>query len=331
MVPFGKAAFFSGKVVHTNEFLVLIGEGYYAECSASKTLEILGRRGTLLASQIAGVKSQLADLDAEAFFFNETFVEAAAGCVEIREEFPESTTSSSSVGILEPEPPDYEGASLNSEIDGRVAASKEVILTDHDKEHELLMARLDEIEAAEAAAEVDLNYKKKISTGFSSPSVGFQLSDQENGHSLTDYGFKASKKESNLDHFTVVSYAQGGVDTDHHGAQESAKHCAVVEGRPNLQSPSDLVQFEEWRRCNSGKGITSKITEMKRKPPPVELGVQEPVDTNKLSDKVALVSQVFTGNVIERAGPTPSTELSQAARQPQRRPVSKFKTRQADK
>ncbi|MCO5547740.1 hypothetical protein L7F22_001191 [Adiantum nelumboides] len=342
-VPFGKAAFFPGKLVHTNELLVLLGEGYYVECSASKSLEILGRRCKLLGSQMTGVKSQLADLNTEFRFLNETFAEAAAGCVEIREDFLEST-SSDSVGTVEPEPSDYVSANYNSHVDGRLAASKELVLSDDDKEHELLMARLDELAAAEAAAEMDFKYRKTKSTGFEGTSAGFQLSEQEKSDSLTDIGFKTSERKPNLDYFTVDKHSQRVVEKDHYRAAEMATMCGAIEGQPNLRSPGDLMKFEEWRRCNFGKGNSNQITEMKRKLSPTGHEVQEPVNTYKSFDHVAPVStegqggtkssivhKVFTGSVIERAGPIPSTELSQASRHSQKRPVSKFKTRQANK
>ena len=56
---------------------VLLGESYYAECSAKQTVEILDRRGKLLNSRIDDVKSQLADLDMESRFFSETLAEAS--------------------------------------------------------------------------------------------------------------------------------------------------------------------------------------------------------------------------------------------------------------
>lgn len=33
-----------GKIIHTNEILVLLGDQYYAERSAKQAVEILGRR-----------------------------------------------------------------------------------------------------------------------------------------------------------------------------------------------------------------------------------------------------------------------------------------------
>nr|KAJ0208841.1 hypothetical protein LSAT_V11C400168750 [Lactuca sativa] len=87
LVPFGKAAFFPGKLIHTNEFLVLLGEGYYADRTSKQTIEILKRRGKDLESQIENLNAVIKDLKYEASFFDETATEAAEGVVEIREDY----------------------------------------------------------------------------------------------------------------------------------------------------------------------------------------------------------------------------------------------------
>ncbi|KDP24109.1 hypothetical protein JCGZ_25766 [Jatropha curcas] len=92
MVPFGKAAFFPGRLVHTNEFMVLLGEGYYVERTAKQTVEILKRRGKVLDSQVESLKANIKDLRAEASFFDFTAYEAAEGLVEIREDYVEESS-----------------------------------------------------------------------------------------------------------------------------------------------------------------------------------------------------------------------------------------------
>ncbi|KVH97378.1 Prefoldin [Cynara cardunculus var. scolymus] len=77
LVPFGKAAFFPGRLIHTNEFLVLLGEGYYAERTSKQTIEILKRRGKDLESQIETLNAVIKDLKFEASFFDDTAIEAA--------------------------------------------------------------------------------------------------------------------------------------------------------------------------------------------------------------------------------------------------------------
>lgn len=78
-VPFGKAAFFPGRLIHTNEFLVLLGEGYYADRTSKQTVEILTRRGKSLDSQVDSLEAIIKDLRAEASFFNATASEALVG------------------------------------------------------------------------------------------------------------------------------------------------------------------------------------------------------------------------------------------------------------
>ncbi|EYU42818.1 hypothetical protein ABFS82_13G008100 [Erythranthe guttata] len=92
MVPFGKAAFFPGRLIHTNELTVLLGEGYYAERTSKQTAEILKRRGKALEAQVESLKAIMQDLKAEASFFDVTADESAEGLVEIREDYVEEAS-----------------------------------------------------------------------------------------------------------------------------------------------------------------------------------------------------------------------------------------------
>ncbi|PPR85621.1 hypothetical protein GOBAR_AA35075 [Gossypium barbadense] len=119
-VPFGKAAFFPGRLIHTNEFLVLLGESYYTERTAKQTVEILKRRGKSLESKVDALKAVMQDLKAEASFFDSTASEAAEGLVEIREyEEDNSTKWASQSGSLELETPSV------AEADNKMGASED--------------------------------------------------------------------------------------------------------------------------------------------------------------------------------------------------------------
>uniref|UniRef100_A0A2P2LS64 RNA polymerase II subunit 5-mediating protein homolog n=1 Tax=Rhizophora mucronata TaxID=61149 RepID=A0A2P2LS64_RHIMU len=137
MVPFGKAAFFPGRLIHTNEFMVLLGEGYYAERTSKQTIEILKRRGKVLNSQVESLKANMKDLEAEASFFDATASEAAEGLVEIREDYVEENSNQG-----------------GSKSDDRNA-------TFEDDEYARIMSRLDELEKEELAAEGDDNSDKE--------------------------------------------------------------------------------------------------------------------------------------------------------------------------
>ncbi|MBA0675742.1 hypothetical protein Goari_017267, partial [Gossypium aridum] len=155
LVPFGKAAFFPGRLIHTNEFLVLLGESYYTERTAKQTVEILKRRGKSLESKVDALKAVMQDLKAEASFFDSTASEAAEGLVEIREYEEDNSTKLASQsgrltclffrfcslsGSLELETPSV------AEADNKMGASE-------DDEYARIMSRLEELEKEELAAE----------------------------------------------------------------------------------------------------------------------------------------------------------------------------------
>ncbi|XP_030482183.2 uncharacterized protein LOC115699089 isoform X2 [Cannabis sativa] len=139
MVPFGKAAFFPGRLIHTNEFLVLLGEGYYADRTSKQTVDILRRRGNTLESQIESLRAMVQDLKLEASFFDRTASEAEEGILEIREDYVEE---SSVEGESEPV------SSSFSEVDNKNAKIE-------DDEFARIMSRFDELEKEELAAEED--------------------------------------------------------------------------------------------------------------------------------------------------------------------------------
>ncbi|OMO62769.1 Prefoldin subunit [Corchorus capsularis] len=136
LVPFGKAAFFPGRLIHTNEFLVLVGENYYVERTAKQTVDILKRRGKSLESKVDSLKAVMQDLKLEASFFDSTAAEAAEGLVEIREYEEENSAESK----------------LEQDISGFTEADNTMGVSEGD-DFARLMSKLDELEKEELAAE----------------------------------------------------------------------------------------------------------------------------------------------------------------------------------
>ncbi|KAL9457854.1 hypothetical protein AB3S75_006823 [Citrus x aurantiifolia] len=139
-----KQHFFPGCLIHTNEFMVLLGEGYYAERTSKQTVEVLKRRGKVLDSQVDSLKAMMKDLQAEASYFDTTASEAAEGLVEIREEYGEENLSerASESGLLK------QDSSQLSEADNLKDE-------DADEEYARIMSRLDELEKEELAWEIE--------------------------------------------------------------------------------------------------------------------------------------------------------------------------------
>jgi len=164
MVPFGGAAFFPGSLIHTNQLLVLLGDGYYADRSAKQTIEILHRRGTELETQMEAIKATIANLEAEAKFFESTAAEASEGLVEIREEYEEETE-------------------INSSKSEASSSSRGI----SDAEHARIMARFDELEILEKEAGSTSEDEDDDDNDDEDESAGTSENGEENGDILS-YG-----------------------------------------------------------------------------------------------------------------------------------------------
>ncbi|RZB75419.1 RNA polymerase II subunit 5-mediating protein-like isoform C [Glycine soja] len=209
MVPFGKAAFFPGRLIHTNEFLVLLGEGYYAERTSKQTVEILQRRGKSLDSQVDSLEANIKDLEAEASFFNATASQVAEGLVEIREDYLEKDSNEGEFksGHLQQEAPNLGNATAD------------------DGEYARMLAIMDELEKEELAAESgnhsdqndestgdfhDISYREHIDNKLQNSKDVHQseLLDQINNKIITaDLPKKQNRKEDITDQLNFASLA----------------------------------------------------------------------------------------------------------------------------
>ncbi|KAL6067116.1 uri1, prefoldin-like chaperone [Balamuthia mandrillaris] len=89
MVPLGPLAFMPGRIVHTNEVLVLLGDNYFAERSVEQSRGIVARRLREVEKQIDELTVQMGELRARLLFTEEMKErnEELGKYVEIREEY----------------------------------------------------------------------------------------------------------------------------------------------------------------------------------------------------------------------------------------------------
>lgn len=64
MVPIGPLAFMPGKLIHTNEILVLLGDNWFAERSAKQAVEIVNRRALFVQERLASLQKDLQNMEA---------------------------------------------------------------------------------------------------------------------------------------------------------------------------------------------------------------------------------------------------------------------------
>ncbi|ORZ08119.1 hypothetical protein BCR42DRAFT_425268 [Absidia repens] len=119
MIPFGSLAFMPGKLIHTNEITVYLGDQYYVERSVKQALGILNRRKQGVNENLGLVQAQWNAIEAKSSTTssNKNLFPSAEGVnedglpiMEIREEIPDdepvtaSSSSSSSSSAPQPAP-----------------------------------------------------------------------------------------------------------------------------------------------------------------------------------------------------------------------------------
>ncbi|XP_024018205.1 RNA polymerase II subunit 5-mediating protein homolog [Morus notabilis] len=312
MVPFGKAAFFPGRLVHTNEFLVLLGEGYYAETTSKKAAEILKRRGKALETQVDSLNAMMQDLKAEASFFHTTAFEAAEGIVEIREDYEDETSvkSESEPGLLK------QVSSSFSEADNKRVAVE-------DKEFARIMSRMDELEKEELEADGNDESDEDEPSKADMDSIAEKLSNQEIRNAERPESRKpleqaknknvATEEIRNAQHhahqdiadqlnctgLTVQSIPKGGISNDYTLASDVKKPAEKTVMPPKAE--------------NKVRAFTSPQSE-------VPLETPKPNFDSKLA---------FTGSIVEHADNIETSSRKQTPSQSSgsqpSKPVSRFK------
>ncbi|XP_021570919.1 unconventional prefoldin RPB5 interactor 1 isoform X2 [Carlito syrichta] len=88
MVPFGPFAFMPGKLVHTNEVTVLLGDNWFAKCSAKQAVGLVEHRKEHVRKTIDDFKKVMANFESRVEFTEDLqkMSDAAGGIVDIREE-----------------------------------------------------------------------------------------------------------------------------------------------------------------------------------------------------------------------------------------------------
>uniref|UniRef100_A0A8C5KWI7 Protein NNX3 n=1 Tax=Jaculus jaculus TaxID=51337 RepID=A0A8C5KWI7_JACJA len=88
MVPFGPFAFMPGKLVHTNEVTVLLGDNWFAKCSAKQAVGLVEHRKEHVRKTMDDLKKVMKNFESRVEFTEDLqkMSDAAGDIVDIREE-----------------------------------------------------------------------------------------------------------------------------------------------------------------------------------------------------------------------------------------------------
>lgn len=89
-VEFGKYAFMPGKLVHTNELMVHLGDAYFASMTCKQALKIIQLRSTNLENTLTDLEKVSSNITQKADYLGKMDQEAQKDLFEIREECSES-------------------------------------------------------------------------------------------------------------------------------------------------------------------------------------------------------------------------------------------------
>ncbi|KAI8336316.1 hypothetical protein BC941DRAFT_428889 [Chlamydoabsidia padenii] len=159
MIPFGSLAFMPGKLIHTNEIMVYLGDQYYVERSTKQALGILNRRKeavdenlNLVQAQWNAIKAKSDSVNNNVFPSGEGVNEEGLPIMEIREELPPDSVDE--VATINSTPTDNASSSAAVTTALSPTTVKDTLNdTNTDYDQKDLMAILDALEQEEEEEE----------------------------------------------------------------------------------------------------------------------------------------------------------------------------------
>ncbi|KAK2841998.1 hypothetical protein Q5P01_012198 [Channa striata] len=151
MVPFGPLAFMPGKLVHTNEITALLGDNWFAKCSAKQAQKIVHHRMKYVQSELDALSQTMKNFEARVGFAKdlETTSDSKDDYVDIREEVGNNGTAVAKGRHRVAHKPNSKpkldvGFDTQKEDEENEGDSRKDIMTEEE-----LWARLDELEKLE--------------------------------------------------------------------------------------------------------------------------------------------------------------------------------------
>ncbi|XP_063293982.1 unconventional prefoldin RPB5 interactor 1 [Pelobates fuscus] len=255
MVPFGPLAFMPGKLVQTNEITVLLGDNWFAKCSAKQAGELVDHRKKHVRKALDDLQEVVKNFESRVEFTKDLqrMSDDSSEYCDIREEAREETVGTKGklrVAHTPHSKPKPEIAVASDFFEDEASKSKERMLDD-----ESLWARLEELQ------EEELQQEKIEALRSRNQSCSEEDKENQKTDLNAEKGVKDSHYQGNFarpECILTTSYANN--TSSHHSDEEddagsSRNAVATIHFRHTVE-PKKV-------RINTGKNTTLKYSERK--------------------------------------------------------------------
>nr|XP_033797845.1 unconventional prefoldin RPB5 interactor 1 isoform X2 [Geotrypetes seraphini] len=260
MVPFGSLAFMPGKLVHTNEVTVLLGDNWFAKCSAKQASSLVDHRKKYVKKTLDDLQVVMKNFQSRVEFTEdlEKMTAGAGDLFDIREETENEDALTKGKHRTAHKP-----HSMPKVADVFEADLQNVAGDDKSKELEELWARLDELQQQEEL----LGELDRLSEAVDANREESASPEEEKDDTQTDLNVTCrvenSLTQGNVQNETAESELFGGQvnGTNHYHSDDEDDSAAGEDSMPTIYF-SHTVEPKRVR-INTGKNTTLKFSEKK--------------------------------------------------------------------
>ncbi|XP_038003940.1 unconventional prefoldin RPB5 interactor 1 [Motacilla alba alba] len=264
MVPFGPLAFMPGKLVHTNEITVLLGDNWFSKCSAKQAIELVEHRKKHVRKALDDLQKVMKNFESRAEFTEDLqkMTDAAGEYVDIREEIEDDSIETKGKYRTAHKPHSKPKVSNVFEVDFPANGNDAKPMGRFQSEEEL-WARLEELERQEEI----LGELDRMSDAAETNGEGAASSEQEKNDKDTDVNGACETEDCITQGNFHKEFGNSDLCVDHSGGL-TYYHSDDEDDKDVGHNSVPTIYFshtvEPKRvRINTGKNTTFKFSEKK--------------------------------------------------------------------
>ncbi|XP_061450136.1 unconventional prefoldin RPB5 interactor 1 isoform X2 [Rhineura floridana] len=263
MVPFGPLAFMPGRLVHTNEVTVLLGDNWFAKCSAKQASSLVEHRKKHVRKALDDLQKVVKNFESRVEFTEDLqkMSDAAGDFVDIRE-VTESNATETKGKYRTAHKPHSKPKTFAFEANLQENGTDEKSSGDLKREEDL-WARLDELERQEEI----LGELDRVSDAVEANGEDASSSEEEREEKKTDVNRADREEEPNTQgnfqkDVTNSEVFRDQVNGPNHYCSDDEDDLAIAEHSIPTIYFSHTVEPKRVR-INTGKNTTLKFSEKK--------------------------------------------------------------------